>query len=52
MHEEVVCVWWYVRLSWCGLHSLYSSEANDLALRLAREVTGGTEVIAIDGCVG
>ena len=26
----------------------YSSEANDVALRIAKEVTGGTEVIAVD----
>ena len=32
--------------------AFHRSEANDLALRLAREVTGGTEVIAIEGCVG
>ena len=29
--------------------AVHRSEANDLALRLAREVTGGTEVIAIEG---
>ena len=29
-------------LIWCR------SEANDVALRIAKEVTGGTEVIAVD----
>ena len=48
MHACVACAIKCSHIILCGGLICYRSEANDMALRLAKEVTGGTEVIAVD----